>query len=213
MVAHRDSVRGIIKEIDRISDDVILNVTIPAGIPLLYSFDANLNPIITDEINRPSFSSALYLDGGKKDHLVSALEKDSHWRLKFDSGPSRRTLNVGTTIERALWQLRHDEQLAFQLHNPEKKQQISSVLPNDSGGLITNDRWADDPIEAEDFEFFSDQEDTIMNDDPGNEVDVANILPVTTINDLVNDPVIVFVRHGRTPHNIMGLFTGFQDPP
>ena len=28
-----------------------------------------------------------------------------------------------------------------------------------------------------------------------------------------NDPVVVFIRHGRTPHNNLGLFTGWEDPP
>jgi len=27
------------------------------------------------------------------------------------------------------------------------------------------------------------------------------------------DPVVVFIRHGRTPHNNLGLFTGWEDPP
>ncbi|CAB9497037.1 3-bisphosphoglycerate-dependent phosphoglycerate mutase [Seminavis robusta] len=27
------------------------------------------------------------------------------------------------------------------------------------------------------------------------------------------DPVVVFVRHGTTPHNELGLFTGWEDPP
>jgi 2,3-bisphosphoglycerate-dependent phosphoglycerate mutase len=28
-----------------------------------------------------------------------------------------------------------------------------------------------------------------------------------------NDPVVVFIRHGRTPHNKLALFTGWEDPP
>ena len=28
-----------------------------------------------------------------------------------------------------------------------------------------------------------------------------------------NDAVVVLIRHGRTPHNNLGLFTGWEDPP
>jgi len=30
---------------------------------------------------------------------------------------------------------------------------------------------------------------------------------------LADDPVVVFIRHGRTPHNKLALFTGWEDPP
>lgn len=32
-------------------------------------------------------------------------------------------------------------------------------------------------------------------------------------NNNDDGPVVVFVRHGRTPHNNLKLFTGWQDPP
>lgn len=32
-------------------------------------------------------------------------------------------------------------------------------------------------------------------------------------NDYDGDQVIVFIRHGRTPHNLLALFTGWADPP
>lgn len=45
VVAHGNSIRAIVKHIDCISDDEIANVNIPTGIPLLYRFDEDFEPI------------------------------------------------------------------------------------------------------------------------------------------------------------------------
>jgi 2,3-bisphosphoglycerate-dependent phosphoglycerate mutase len=45
VVAHGNSMRALVKFLDRISDDEIVGVNIPNGIPLVYEFDENLRPI------------------------------------------------------------------------------------------------------------------------------------------------------------------------
>lgn len=45
VTAHGNSIRAIIKHIDCISDEDIAEVNIPTGIPLLYEFDADFEPI------------------------------------------------------------------------------------------------------------------------------------------------------------------------
>ena len=45
IVAHGNSLRGLIKYLDNISDDEIMNVEIPTGIPLIYELDDDLKPI------------------------------------------------------------------------------------------------------------------------------------------------------------------------
>jgi 2,3-bisphosphoglycerate-dependent phosphoglycerate mutase len=45
LIAHGNSLRGIIKHIDNISNEEIINLNIPLGIPLIYEFDNNLKPI------------------------------------------------------------------------------------------------------------------------------------------------------------------------
>ena len=45
IVAHGNSLRGLIKYLDNISDDDIMNVEIPTGVPLIYELDDNLKPI------------------------------------------------------------------------------------------------------------------------------------------------------------------------
>ncbi|MFP4403472.1 MAG: 2,3-diphosphoglycerate-dependent phosphoglycerate mutase [Nanoarchaeota archaeon] len=45
IVAHGNSLRALIKHIDNISDEKIVEMNIPTAIPLVYEFDDNLNPI------------------------------------------------------------------------------------------------------------------------------------------------------------------------
>jgi 2,3-bisphosphoglycerate-dependent phosphoglycerate mutase len=43
--AHGNSLRGVVKYLDQMSEDEILNFNIPTGIPLVYQLDDNLKPI------------------------------------------------------------------------------------------------------------------------------------------------------------------------
>ena len=45
IVAHGNSLRGLVKYLDNISDQDIMNVEIPTGIPLVYELDDELKPI------------------------------------------------------------------------------------------------------------------------------------------------------------------------
>ncbi|MBE2263143.1 MAG: 2,3-diphosphoglycerate-dependent phosphoglycerate mutase [Burkholderiaceae bacterium] len=45
VAAHGNSIRALIKYLDGISDDDIINLNIPNGIPLVYELDDNLKPI------------------------------------------------------------------------------------------------------------------------------------------------------------------------
>ncbi len=45
VVAHANTLRGLVKIIDGIGDDDIKDVAIPTGIPIIYNFDKDLNPI------------------------------------------------------------------------------------------------------------------------------------------------------------------------
>ena len=45
IVAHGNSLRGLVKHIDKIPDDIIPGVNIPTGIPLVYEFEDDLTPI------------------------------------------------------------------------------------------------------------------------------------------------------------------------
>ena len=45
IVAHGNSLRGLIKYLDRISDEEIVNLEIPTGRPLVYELDQDLKPL------------------------------------------------------------------------------------------------------------------------------------------------------------------------
>jgi 2,3-bisphosphoglycerate-dependent phosphoglycerate mutase len=45
ITAHGNSLRALVKFLDNISDDEIMNLNIPTGIPLVYELDASLSPI------------------------------------------------------------------------------------------------------------------------------------------------------------------------
>ena len=45
IVAHGNSLRGLVKFLDRISDEKIIEINIPTGIPLVYELDDDLTPV------------------------------------------------------------------------------------------------------------------------------------------------------------------------
>ena len=45
IVSHANTIRTLVKHIDRISDEDIKSMTIPTGIPLLYRLDKNMRPV------------------------------------------------------------------------------------------------------------------------------------------------------------------------
>ncbi len=45
IAAHGNSLRALVKYLDNVSDDAIVELNIPTGIPLVYELDADLNPL------------------------------------------------------------------------------------------------------------------------------------------------------------------------
>jgi len=45
IVAHGNSLRGLIKHLDNVSDQDIIDLNLPTGVPLVYELDENLKPI------------------------------------------------------------------------------------------------------------------------------------------------------------------------
>ena len=44
IAAHGNSLRGVVKYLDNISDDDIVDLNIPTGVPLVYELDGNFSP-------------------------------------------------------------------------------------------------------------------------------------------------------------------------
>jgi 2,3-bisphosphoglycerate-dependent phosphoglycerate mutase len=45
VAAHGNSLRALVKHLDGMSDDAVVSLNIPTGIPLLYELDADLRPV------------------------------------------------------------------------------------------------------------------------------------------------------------------------
>jgi 2,3-bisphosphoglycerate-dependent phosphoglycerate mutase len=45
IAAHGNSLRALVKHLDNVSDDEIVGLNIPTGIPLVYELDGDLEPI------------------------------------------------------------------------------------------------------------------------------------------------------------------------
>jgi len=45
LVAHGNSLRGLVKHLDQMTDEAIIELNIPTGVPLVYELDDNLKPI------------------------------------------------------------------------------------------------------------------------------------------------------------------------
>ena len=46
VAAHGNSLRALVKYLDGMSDDAVVGLNIPTGIPLRYDLDANLKPVL-----------------------------------------------------------------------------------------------------------------------------------------------------------------------
>ena len=60
VTAHGNSLRALVKHLDKISDDDVVGLNIPTGIPLLYELDSELRPTGTAPV--PGQVSGEYLD-------------------------------------------------------------------------------------------------------------------------------------------------------
>lgn len=47
IAAHGNSLRGIVKHLDNMSDDAIMGLNLPTGIPFVYELDENLKPVVS----------------------------------------------------------------------------------------------------------------------------------------------------------------------
>jgi 2,3-bisphosphoglycerate-dependent phosphoglycerate mutase len=58
IVAHGNSLRALIKHLDEMSNEEIVDLNIPTGIPLLYELDDDLKPISSRYLGDPEAAAA-----------------------------------------------------------------------------------------------------------------------------------------------------------
>jgi hypothetical protein len=207
VVGHGNTLRGLVKVIDNVSDVEIQEVNLPRGIPVVYTFDKKMQPQPAGKKLTQLYTNAVFLE--KPGLLEEALKQQDKWRAMvpgLDEDKVRPQVARDQTMVHALEQLRAEQKAEVAItssgaFSPEAKKENSSTW-----NIHGHERWDDDPSEFEDWDEFSDND---SGDRPGSSF--FNWVPATghregTIRPALkeNDPVVVFIRHGRTSHNNLG---------
>jgi 2,3-bisphosphoglycerate-dependent phosphoglycerate mutase len=86
VAAHGNSIRGMLKYLDEISDEVITGLEVPTGIPLVYRLDKNLKPIPSDRACEP-LNGYFLVD---PEELKKAQEKVANQsKLRYGEGEAK----------------------------------------------------------------------------------------------------------------------------
>jgi len=243
VVAHANTLRGLVKRIDHIGDEEIREIAIPTGIPIIYKFDEELNPIPPSGDRQTASQvhmKGLFLE--KPGLLAEALKREAQWSAQVPGyNPTMvRNKNPMTSLERSLYKLKAERELgewAGQFFDPNDVQEDDG---NDGNmgkpiQLIEDEVWAMgldelraggqfDP-DAPEFAAqgagsslgSTDEQDgdesivvapLISNNPCITSVPSASMVPGLGEVPVRRDAVVVIIRHGKTEHNKLGLFTG-----
>mmetsp|Transcript_20535 Transcript_20535/g.30867 ORF Transcript_20535/g.30867 Transcript_20535/m.30867 type:complete len:759 (-) Transcript_20535:253-2529(-) len=197
VVGHRDSLRGIVSVLNDVKDKEVGSINFLTGIPVVYKFDQNMKPIQpeVDSTLKQAHTSGVFLE--KPERVKLAMQKQNKMHITI--------VNAGDRSKRRLNNLKTTMENLRALNGTHGGNMLNAEVRDYANGK----KWTDDSDEFEDFDFD-------LNDTDGHVA--ANILPLS-VNDKTSydskpeGPFVVLIRHGRTPHNNMGLFTGWEDPP
>lgn len=222
VVAHRDSLRGLTKIIDDVNDNDISKVAIPTGVPVVYRFNGDMKPQKPEDASMTQrYTNGLFLE--KTGRLRDALERNEIWNQRFHVDMFHKRVDP---LAKSLSKLRRVEEDLGQIIRARTRSTVKQTDAVDYGEDCVqmigeadtaskendvSERWSDDPCEFEEYDEFSDQGDDLVPvtvlplEDGKLSMDKAATQP--------EGPYVVLIRHGRTPHNNMQLFTGWEDPP
>jgi 2,3-bisphosphoglycerate-dependent phosphoglycerate mutase len=245
VVAHANTLRGLVKTIDGVSDEDIREVAIPTGIPIIYKFDENMKSI-PPEGDRQTKSQihmkGLFLE--QPGLLKEALAREEEWSKQVPGyNPTMAKETSMTSLERSLFKLQAEREM-----NEWAGQFIDPDAPHEDDGNDGNEgkpmQWQDsiwakgmnsvksgEPFDPDTVDFHENKDmkhvDDLEDVPSENEV-VANMvrnqpcitsfpsaymIPGMGSVPVRRDAVIVIIRHGKTEHNKLGLFTGWEDAP
>jgi len=211
VVAHGNSLRGLVKMIDEIPDNAIKDVAVPTGIPIVYKFNRKIQAIEDEnEEGNKNLNMTGVFEGivarrvkgqflEKPGLLRDALKREQAWQQKVpgldDAAPisGERSQQQLTPMEQSLFKLQDENNL---MDSPTSTSE-PETLQNDTATLANPNYYSGKRLEAY-------QDKCAKN--------------VVTFSDKVKvpirkDSVVVIIRHGKTSHNQLGLFTGWEDAP
>eukprot|EP01038_Epipyxis_sp_PR26KG_P006832 gene6832-9354_t len=266
IVAHCNSLRGMVKHIDGIGTLEIQKVGIPNGIPLVYKFDKNMKPMAHKNAAAPL--RGIFLE--KKGLLRAALERERELAQYIEgyvvetnatsqaTTESKPYLNSSNLTQIQSTVTNHDNntminnQHMMQEHEPSEAERMTSgttvnssaaaVVPNTllkSLAKLNQQRKLLDLVDNENLASNHHNEERKvvhqsslnlhrlpvptsffeMSLPPSLTYEPLNTPPVTmkphihnrNKDDILNRPLLVIIRHGKTEHNQLGLFTGWED--
>jgi len=244
VVAHANTLRGLVKRIDNIGDEDIRDVAIPTGIPIIYKFNNNLEPVPPSGDQQTASQvhmKGLFLE--KPGLLKEALKREEEWSKEIPGyNPTmERNKTPMTPLERSLFKLKAERELgewAGQFFDPDTDLEDDG---NDGNfgrpiQLIEDEVWAMgmeelrtggqfDPDAAVFHKTNSNVAEESEDEEPAvvaplisnspciTSVPSATLVPGLGSVPIRRDAVIVIIRHGKTEHNKLGLFTGWEDAP
>lgn len=186
VVAHANSLRGIVKQIEGLTAEQIQCVGIPNGIPLVYKFDKGMRPVV-QELAVPPLSGE-FLE--KKGLLRAALARETElytrvpgYDVLLDLRNAEPPMNP---ILKALLRL-------------SKERQLVSLATNNSLGDL-NSQQITIPLRTR-----PKAPEALLSGDG------ARLSAKKKCS--VDYPYLIIIRHGKTEHNKLGLFTGWEDAP
>lgn len=199
VVSHATTLRGLVKYVQGILDDEV-DVHIPPGIPLVYDFDDNLEAIKPDD-KRPNELWATFLE--KPGLLEEALEEEQY-RMRHVPGYKKLTDDSSrpmNSLEQSLTKLSAERELAYRSNK--------EIIINEAKHLFQR---------ANQHKHVADRISTAKQHITPNPPFLTRKSSESNLSDELALPsrkgaTIVMVRHGKTEHNKLGLFTGWQDPP
>jgi len=242
VVAHANTLRGLVKTIDNIGEEEIQDVAIPTGIPIIYKFnrtsDGHLISIDDDSNNGNSgLISQLHMKGKfleKPGLLKEALKLEANWKTRVPGYDPimQRQIRPMTGLERSLYKLNAVRELgdwADEFIDLETEEDDG----NDGNGSFyytsnSSSNGGNKTILNND-DLLQEEEESSIDIDGSTSTDSNIVVPPTMVAQPCvvgddssfpspvirnrQDSVIVIIRHGKTQHNKLGLFTGWFDAP
>lgn len=183
VVAHANSLRGILKHIDNLSPDEIKKVGIPNGIPLVYKFDSNMKPIPMKAAVAPLTGEFLE----KKGLLRAALIKESALTSNIP-GYDQENDKSSQVSE-------HYDKLTMSSDNDPRISGLTKLNLARGFYNTTNDDVVDE-VPYHSLETTS----------------IPQTNTIKKLQQ-IDGPIVVIIRHGKTEYNKLGIFTGWNDAP
>ena len=185
VVAHANSLRGLIKNLEQLGDDEISDVTIPNGIPLVYEFDSNMKIIPRAGAIPPLRGE--YLE--KRGLFKAVLQREKE--LSSAAAAAAAATAAAASTSQSLFLLEADKVKESETTPPAQQPQSnhqnpSQVLFNTVEYGIATNLGSDLPL-------------------PEKKRDLESLK--------ARPQYLVLLRHGKTEHNRLGLFTGWEDVP